>query len=230
MKLALDLAVALPGLLASSPLIAALAVCVKLDSPGPAFFRQVRMGRGRQPFHILKLRTMTVGADQRGPQVTASADARITRVGRLLRRTKLDELPQLWNVVRGEMSLVGPRPEVERYVSDEFAEWKEIFSARPGITDSASLAFRDEEELLALAVDRERAYREVVLPAKLRVAAEGVRRSSVLYDARVLLDTAKAVLRLGPQTPHPAFLEARRGIEELNARIARERTPQSQKP
>ena len=208
-KRAFDLALAVPALIVSAPAIAALAVAVKLDSPGPAFYAQTRLGRGRRPFRVYKLRSMVADADRAGAHVTAAGDARITRIGRILRRAKLDELPQLWNVVRGDMSIVGPRPEAERYVRSDRPEWERIFAVRPGLTDPATIAFREEESLLAAARDRERAYLDVVLPAKLRIALEGVDRSSLLYDARVVLDTLGLLLPGGRRAPHPAFEEAR---------------------
>ena len=205
---------AVPALCAAGPLIGALAVLVKLDSPGPAFFVQTRVGRGRSPLRILKLRTMTNAPGGLG--ITASGDARITRVGRLLRKTKLDELPQLLNVVKGEMSLVGHRPEAERYVAHYRPEWEPLLQVRPGITDLASLVFRDEEALLAEAHDKERAYIEAVMPAKLKVALEGVERSSPLYDAGILARTAASVLKLPGTGRHAALDEAADAIRKLN--------------
>jgi lipopolysaccharide/colanic/teichoic acid biosynthesis glycosyltransferase len=222
LKRALDLAIAVPALVASAPLMAALAVAVKLDSPGPAFFRQTRVGRGRRPLALYKLRSMVADADRRGPAVTAGDDDRITRVGRVLRKTKLDELPQLLNVVRGEMSLVGPRPEAPRYVERYRPEWLPLLEVRPGITDLASIAFRDEEALLAEASDRERAYVEAVLPAKLGVALEGVQRSSVLFDAGLLLKTVKEVIAPS-QRRHPAVARAFEAIVQMNRTVGHAR-------
>lgn len=210
-----DLAVAAPVALAAAPLVAALALAVKLDSPGPAFFVQTRVGRHRRPLRLYKLRTMVFGAEHRGPAVTAGGDPRITRVGRALRKTKLDELPQLLNVVLGQMSLVGPRPEAETYVRHYRPEWEALLEVRPGITDRASIAFRNEEGLLAQAEDRERAYVEAILPAKLGVALDGVRRSSPLEDLRVLMATVTAVLR-PPREEHPAVHQAAAEIARLN--------------
>lgn len=209
-----DLAVGVPALCAAAPVIGALAVLVKLDSKGPAFFVQQRVGRHREPLRIFKLRSMVANAS--GPAVTAAGDDRITRLGRLLRKTKLDELPQLLNVVKGEMSLVGPRPEAERYVRHYRPEWEPLLEVRPGITDLASLVFRDEEELLAAARDKERAYLEAVMPAKLKVALEGVQRSSPLYDARIVARTFAAVLKLPGAGRHPALDEAAVAIAKLN--------------
>lgn len=214
-KRAFDLAVGLPALAAASPVIATLAVAVKLDSRGPAFFAQTRVGRGGRPLKLYKLRTMVPDAPSLGPAVTAAGDPRVTRVGRLLRMTKLDELPQLLNVVRGEMSIVGPRPEAERYVRLYKPEWLRLLEVRPGITDLASLTFRHEEELLSKADDRERAYVEAVLPAKLSLALEGVDRSSVLFDLSVIARTFASVVGRGGN-PHPALDQAERSIDSLN--------------
>lgn len=179
------------GLLLLSPLLLATALWVKLDSPGPMLFRQTRVGRFGVPFAIHKFRTMH---SSQGTQITVGADPRITRAGRLLRATKLDELPQLWDVLRGAMSLVGPRPEVPRYVALYPAELRDVvLSVRPGITDPASLRFRNESELLAKAADPEREYVEVVLPAKLQLAADYVRSASLGGDVRLILATLGAL-------------------------------------
>ncbi|UXH77645.1 sugar transferase [Roseateles amylovorans] len=189
-----DLLCAGIGLLLLSPLLLLVAAWIKLDSPGPVMFRQERVGRGGRPFFIHKFRTMRVDAPSLGPQITVGADARITRSGRLLRASKIDELPQLWDVVRGAMSLVGPRPEVPRYVALYPAELREIvLSVRPGITDPASLSFRNESELLAQAEDPEREYVEVVMPMKLRLAADYVRNASLGGDIRLILATLGAL-------------------------------------
>ncbi len=182
------------GLLLLSPLLLAVAVWIKLDSRGPVMFRQERVGRFGAPFRIHKFRTMRVDAPRLGPQITIGDDARITRSGRWLRATKVDELPQLWDVLRGAMSLVGPRPEVPRYVALYPAELRElVLSVRPGITDPASLSFRNESELLAKAADPEREYVEVVMPMKLRLAADYVRNASLGGDIRLILATLGAI-------------------------------------
>ncbi|HEY4176148.1 MAG TPA: sugar transferase [Kofleriaceae bacterium] len=215
MKRLLDIALAGAGLLVSAPALAALAIAVKIDSQGPAFFVQRRVGRGRRPIRVPKLRTMVVEAERRGLDVTAATDVRITRLGALLRRTKIDELPQLWSVLRGDMSIVGPRPEVERYAALYRPEWLAVFEVQPGITDPASLTFRDEERLLARANDRELAYVQVVMPLKLELALRGVRQQSLFHDIAVIARTAWAVL--GPsQGQDPVIDEAERRIEELN--------------
>ena len=162
-KRLLDLALTLPALPWVAPLLGALAIAVKLDSRGPAFYVQTRVGQGRKPLKLYKLRSMVADADRQGPAVTSSGDARVTRLGRLLRKTKLDELPQLLNVLKGEMSLVGPRPEAPRYVERYRPEWEPLLQVRPGLTDLASLVFRDEEAVLGPAHDKDRAYVEAVL-------------------------------------------------------------------
>ncbi|MDY0744281.1 sugar transferase [Paucibacter sp. R3-3] len=180
------------GLLLLAPLLLVLALWIKLDSPGPALFRQERVGRFGQTFLIHKFRTMRV--DNAGPQITVGADSRITRAGVWLRRTKLDELPQLWDVLRGAMSLVGPRPEVPRYVALYPADLRElVLSVRPGITDPASLRFRNESELLAQAADPEREYVETVMPAKLRAAADYVREATLASDLRLMWRTLATI-------------------------------------
>ena len=189
-----DIVCAAIGLLLLSPLLLAVAVWIKLDSAGPVMFRQERVGRFGRTFRIHKFRTMRVDAPRLGPQITIGEDARITRSGRWLRATKVDELPQLWDVLRGEMSLVGPRPEVPRYVAMYPAELREVvLSVRPGITDPASLSFRNESELLAKAADPEREYVEVVMPMKLRLAADYVRNASLGGDIRLILATLGAI-------------------------------------
>ncbi|MDN3545737.1 MAG: sugar transferase [Roseateles asaccharophilus] len=191
-KRAFDLLLSALGLLLLAPVLLLIALWVKLDSPGPVFFRQERVGRFGRPFFIHKFRTMRV--DNAGLQITVGVDPRITRAGRVLRAAKLDELPQLWDVLRGAMSLVGPRPEVPRYVALYPPKLREIvLSVRPGITDPASLSFRNESELLAAAADPEREYVEVVMPTKLRLAAAYVRRATLRSDLRVILATLGAL-------------------------------------
>ncbi|HWO57238.1 MAG TPA: sugar transferase [bacterium] len=182
-----DLVCATAGLIVASPLLVLIALAVVGTSRGPVFFRQERIGRGFAPFRIVKFRTMYEGID--GPLVTSRGDRRVTPVGRLLRRTKLDELPQLWNVVRGDMSLVGPRPEVRRYVEMFRADYEVILQARPGITDPASLKFRREELLLAAASDPEARYVTEILPQKIAMAKEYVRTRSFAGDLVLILRT-----------------------------------------
>lgn len=196
-KRVFDLAFAVPGALVLLPLIGVLAVWVRADSPGPAFFRQERVGRFGAAFRIWKLRTMTVAQGPDAAQVTQAGDARITRCGRVLRRYKLDELPQLFNVIAGDMSLVGPRPEVPKFVAEYPPGVREIIlSVRPGITDLATLEFRDEEQLLAAAADPQAVYRLEVLPKKLALYEKYIRERSLLGDLRLILRTLGAVLRI----------------------------------
>lgn len=193
-KRAFDICCALLGLALLAPLLLVLALWIKLDSPGPVFFRQQRVGRQGRPFLIHKFRTMRV--DNAGPQITVGADPRITRSGAWLRRYKVDELPQLWDVLRGAMSLVGPRPEVPKYVALYPEELRRlVLSVRPGITDPASLRYRNESERLAAAADPEREYIEVVMPAKLALAADYVREASLGGDLRLILSTLAALRR-----------------------------------
>ena len=196
-KRAFDILCAALGLALLAPLLLVLALWIKLDSRGPVFFRQERVGRHGQPFLIHKFRTMRAAKPEgAGPQITVGADPRITRSGAFLRHYKLDELPQLWDVLRGAMSLVGPRPEVPKYVAlypDDLRRL--VLSVRPGITDPASLRYRNESERLAAAADPEREYIEVVMPAKLALAADYVRQASLAGDLRLIFSTLAALRR-----------------------------------
>ena len=164
---------------------------------------------------------MVVDAARLGPSITAAKDPRVTRVGAFLRKTKLDELPQLWNILRGDMSFVGPRPEVPRYVERYRPEWERVFDVPPGLTDLASLTFRNEEQLLALANDRERAYEEVLMPMKLDLALQTVERRSLAHDLAVMVSTVRAIVHPRDPDDDPILREARRRIEDLNGRSAR---------
>lgn len=188
-----DILVSLAALLLLALPMLAVAAWIRLDSPGPVFFRQQRVGRHGVPFAIHKFRTMRHGAG--GLALTVGDDARITRAGRWLRRTRLDELPQLLDVLAGDMSLVGPRPEVPRYVALYPPGLRErALSVRPGLTDPASLAYIDEAALLAAAADPEREYVERILPAKLEAAAAYAERATLASDMAVLARTARALL------------------------------------
>ena len=203
-KRAFDLLVSALALVLLAPLLIAIALAIRLDSRGPALFRQQRVGRHGVPFRIHKFRTMAHDAAQRGPLLTVGADARITRVGAVLRRHRLDEMPQLIDVLRGDMSLVGPRPEVPRYVAMYPADLRErVLSVRPGITDPASLEFMDEGEQLARASDPEREYVEVILPRKLRRAADYAGRATFATDLRVIARTLRILLRPQKAPPFP---------------------------
>jgi len=187
-KRVFDLVGAGAGLLLLSPLLLLIALAVRLDSPGPVLFRQERVGRGGRTFLIRKFRTMRHGAA--GAAITVGADARITRVGAFLRRHKLDELPQLIDVLQGSMSLVGPRPEVPRYVAlYPEAVRDKVLSVRPGLTDLASIEYRDESEQLARAADPEHEYVHVVLPRKLALAQAYVEQASLATDLRLIVRT-----------------------------------------
>lgn len=191
-----DLLMSSLGLLALGPLLILIAVAVKLDSPGPVFFRQERVGRFGLPFRIHKFRTMRHDPAGRGLQITVGADLRITRVGHWLRTSKLDELPQLIDVWQGTMSLVGPRPEVPKYVAHYPAAMRDkILSVRPGITDIASIEYRDESAVLARATDPEQAYIHEVLPHKLALSASYVDQASVWLDIKLILRTLGAIVR-----------------------------------
>lgn len=189
---ALEIAFAIVGLLLVSPVLLVCALAVVCTSTGGVLFRQDRVGQGGTPFTLLKLRTMRAGAA--GPMVTAAGDSRVTFVGRLLRRTKLDELPELWNVIRGDMALVGPRPEVPHYVDLADPEWRAVLAVRPGIVDPVTLVLRNEEELMASAGgDREEFYRTALLPFKLRGYREYLDRRTPLSDLSVLARTVLVV-------------------------------------
>jgi lipopolysaccharide/colanic/teichoic acid biosynthesis glycosyltransferase len=193
MRRAFEFVCAAAGLLLLSPLLALLAAAIKLEDGGPVFYAQARVGRDFCLFRLLKFRSMTADAERRGLSITTARDPRLTRVGTLLRRYKLDELPQLWNVLRGDIGLVGARPEVERYVALFRLQYSEILRDRPGITDPASLAFRNESELLAGA-GAEQVYIGQILPRKLDLSLEYARRRNLLSDLGVIFRTLAAVL------------------------------------
>ena len=183
------------GLLLLSPPLLAIALAVWLGDRGPVLYRQERVGRGGRPFTMLKFRSMVAGADSKGRLVTVGGDARVTPVGRWIRRLKLDELPQLLNVLKGEMSLVGPRPEVQRYVDLYTAEQWPVLDLVPGITDPASIKYRDEEAVLAGYDDPDRAYVEVVMPDKIAINLSYAARATVLSDLAVILRTLLRITR-----------------------------------
>lgn len=195
MKRAVDLGLATALTVLLAPLWLAVALAVWLEDRGPVFYRQERIGQYGRPFRIWKFRTMRVDADRIGPLITAAGDPRITAVGRHLRKWKLDEVPQLLNVLAGEMAFVGPRPEVKRYVDLYTAEQRRVLELRPGITDEASIAFRDEEALLAAAPDRERFYREHCIPCKIELNLAYAARAGVIADFGVMFRTVFAAVR-----------------------------------
>ncbi len=200
---------------ALSPLLLLCALAVRLSSPGPVIFRQERVGRGGKPFRLLKFRSMLVNSG--GVQVTTRGDSRITLVGRILRKTKLDELPELWNVVNGDLSLVGPRPEVPRYVKMDDPLWQMVLATRPGITDPVTLRLRNEESLMAAAGGAsELFYTAVLQPYKLRGYWDYISKRTAWSDLNVLVRTLWAVI-WPPAAPLPTLDEVRGGAIECAA-------------
>ncbi|MDX2141750.1 MAG: sugar transferase [Rhodospirillaceae bacterium] len=199
-KRGFDLVFAAVGLLALTPVLLVTAIVIVLESPGPVFFRQVRVGRHGARFRIFKFRTMRGEEPTSGPILTIGDNPRITPIGRFLRRYKIDELPQLINVVMGDMSLVGPRPEVPRYVEKWTPEQKSVvLSVRPGITGPASVKFRNQTELLATYPNPEVAYETIVMQEKLKICADYVRHAGLWTDIKLIAQTLAALLR--PNTP-----------------------------
>lgn len=193
-KRCFDLSFTIPGVLILMPVFLFIAIWIKIDSAGPVFFRQERVGLMGIPFRIFKFRTMIVDAEKLGKQITVGADRRITRSGNFLRKYKLDELPQIINVLIGEMSLVGPRPEVPRYVKEYPEDIREIvLSVPPGITDYASIEYKDENAVLGIASDPERAYIEEILPIKLKYYTQYVKERSVWFDFILIVRTLLAI-------------------------------------
>ena len=194
-KRAMDIAISAAALCVLWPVLLLIALAIVVDDPGPVFYRQVRVGRFGKPFRIFKFRTMVVDADKKGLSITVGRDSRITRVGALLRKTKLDELAQLLNVFLGDMSFVGPRPEVPRYVEMYTPYQRQVLLVRPGITDYASIAYRNENDLLAGAEDPERMYIDVIMPDKIELNMKYLREISPLADIRLIFATIAAVAR-----------------------------------
>lgn len=195
LKRMMDIAVSAVALCVLWPLYLIIALAIVIDDPGPVFYRQVRVGRGGKPFRIFKFRSMVVDADKKGLEITVGNDRRITRVGAFLRKTKLDELAQLINVLCGQMSFVGPRPEVPRYVELYTPYQRQVLLVRPGITDYASIAYRNENDLLDAAQDPERMYIEQIMPAKIELNMKYLREISPAADIRLILKTVEAVVR-----------------------------------
>lgn len=189
MKRIFDLTLCIPGLLVLSPLMLVIMLFIRMDGGKTVFFRQERVGKNGKPFRIWKFRTMVEDAEKLGKQLTVGEDPRITKTGRVLRKTKLDELPQLFNVLKGEMSFVGPRPEVPRYVDLYTDEQKDVLKLTPGITDLASIRYRDENELLAKSDDPEKTYIEEIMPEKIRINLEYAKNANVLTDLGVIFKT-----------------------------------------
>jgi lipopolysaccharide/colanic/teichoic acid biosynthesis glycosyltransferase len=195
----IEFLIAAAGLAVLLPVLAVCAILVRIGSRGPVIFRQQRMGRGGTLFTLYKFRTMVVSDN--GPLITAANDSRITRIGRVLRKWKLDELPEIYNVLRGDMSFVGPRPEVPQLIDFSDPAWNTILKARPGITDSVTLRLRNEEALLAAAENKESFYRDVVQPFKIKGYLEYLQAKSLVTDLKILIQTIKVILF--PRTAPP---------------------------
>jgi len=195
MKRLFDIVASACGLILLSPLFFIVSVWIKLDSPGPVFYRQVRVGRYNKDFKIFKFRTMRVGADKGSLVTIGGRDPRVTRIGYYLRKFKIDELPQLINVFIGDMSLVGPRPEVRHYVNYWTSEQLHVLDVRPGITDPASIKFRNENELMESAEDPESFYINVIMQEKLKLYLEYVHNASFWYDIKLIFKTIYTVVK-----------------------------------
>jgi lipopolysaccharide/colanic/teichoic acid biosynthesis glycosyltransferase len=201
-KRAMDALFSFLGLILLLPLFAFITSCIKLNSPGPVFFRQVRIGRNGHPFRIVKFRSMVVDAPEASLGITVSGDRRITPVGRMIRRYKIDEIPQLWNVLRGELSLVGPRPELPIYVALYTQDQRRVLFVRPGITDPASLAYRNEEEILAAYADPDQFYVRQILPDKLARNMNYLRQMSFRNDLKIILLSIASSLFISKTARH----------------------------
>lgn len=196
-KRCFDIAASFFGILFLLIPFAAVAVAVKCSSRGPVFFRQVRVGKNGRKFRIYKFRTMVADAEKKGMQITVGGDSRVTGIGRVLRKTKVDELPQLFNVFAGQMSFVGPRPEVPHYV-DMYSDYqKNVLRIKPGITELASIVYRDENDVLAKSEDPERTYIEEIMPEKIKLNMQYMQKMNVFYDIYLIFRTFAAVLKRG---------------------------------
>ena len=195
MKRIFDIIASGCGLLVLSPLLFIIAIWIKFDSKGPVFYRQVRVGRGNKDFRIFKFRSMRVGSDKGSLVTIGGRDPRVTSSGYFIRKFKIDELPQLINVFIGDMSLVGPRPEVRHYVNYWSPDQMRVLDVRPGITDPASIRFRNENELLEQADDPERYYIEVIMQEKIKLYLEYVENSSFLYDIKLIFKTFWVIVK-----------------------------------
>lgn len=215
---ALDFMIALIAIPILLPLFIFVLFLIKFSSSGPIIYSQERVGLNSRIFHLYKFRSMVINADQIGTSVTTGKDHRVTKIGRILRKTKLDELPQLWNVLKGDMSFVGPRPDVPEIVNNYNSEMKKILEVRPGITSNASLHLRNEEDLLSLAKDPDRAYEEIFIPAKVKFAMEHVNKNHFFFDFGIILQTVWALTggKIWPLKEHPIIDEIKKDIERMN--------------
>jgi lipopolysaccharide/colanic/teichoic acid biosynthesis glycosyltransferase len=206
-KRTLDLVGAGAGVVLLSPLFLVVALLVKAGDGGAVFFRQERVGYRGRPFRIWKFRTMVPDAEARGLPLTVGEDVRVTRVGAWLRRLRLDELPQLFNVLAGDMSLVGPRPEVPRYVASYDSEQRQVLELVPGLTDEASIRYLDESEMLAAAADPEQMYLDRILPEKIRLSLAYAGHATVWHDLRVIMATVRRLFRSPHRAGHAETME-----------------------
>lgn len=195
LKRIFDFVFSLLGILLLSPLLICIAILIRLDSPGGIFYLQERVGKNNLNFFIYKFRTMRSGADKLGLLTVGAKDNRVTKIGYFLRKYKLDELPQLFNVFKGEMSFVGPRPEVRKYVNMYTAEQLKVLSVKPGITDMASIQYSNESELLAQAADPEKFYIETVFPAKLELNLKYIEQKNFWKDIQLIFQTIGKIIR-----------------------------------
>ncbi len=216
-----DIIMALIGMIFFSPIFVIIIFLVKIGPGEESLYSQERVGRNSHIFRLYKFRTMVVNAEQIGSSVTTGKDPRITKIGRLLRKSKLDELPQLWNVLKGDMSFVGPRPDVPEIVNNYNSEMRRILEARPGITSNATLHLRNEEDLLSLSNDPDRAYDKIFVPAKVRLAMKHVDRKSFLFDFGILLQTVWVLVagKIWPIKEHPIVNEIKQEIERMNKEL-----------
>jgi len=195
LKRLFDFTAALGGLILLSPLFLLISILIKSDSDGPIFYRQIRVGKGGRDFQLLKFRSMKCNSDEQGLLTVGDKDSRITKTGYYLRKYKLDELPQLINVLKGEMSFVGPRPEVRKYVDLYNAEQKTVLNVRPGITDIASIRYKNESEILKQSDDPEKFYIENIMPDKLSMNISYLKESSFFRDVKIIFQTLKAIVK-----------------------------------
>ena len=194
MKRLFDITLSIPGLILLSPLFIILAIWIKKDSKGPVFYKQIRIGKGGKEFYLYKFRSMRQGADKQGLLTVGGKDPRITKSGSFIRTYKLDEFPQLINVLKGDMSIVGPRPEVPKYVALYTRDQQKVLSVKPGISDWASIYFRNENELLAQAENPEEFYVSEVMPQKLLMNLKYINNNSLFIDVKIIFNTIKMVL------------------------------------
>jgi len=188
-----DIIASISGMILLTPILLVIIIWIKFSSKGALFYVQKRVGKDFREFNLYKFRSMIVDADKQGPSVTSSGDTRITKVGKIIRRTKIDELPQLLNVLKGDMSLVGPRPEVMKFVSQKKQEYKKVLSVKPGITDNAAIEFRDEESIMEQYEDKEKVYIDIILPQKIELYNKYINSISFLNDIKLILQTLKVI-------------------------------------